>query len=130
MSRGYGRHVRRARRSWRIPLAVALVALPLAGLSLLAADDADGPLPADRAAVVQPRATPASPAAVRSLGGTTDAARVADAARALGLVAVLLAVAGVAVLAAGGRTAPATVRAGRPVRGIRPTGRAPPLLPR
>jgi hypothetical protein len=121
---------RRPRPSWRVALAVALVALPLAGLSLLATDGADQPPPVDHAAAIQPLAPPASPAAVRPPGATTDAARVAAAARALGLVALLLAVAGVAVLAAGGRLVPATVRPVRPVSVERPTGRGPPLLPR
>jgi hypothetical protein len=94
---------------------VALVALPLAGLSLLATDGADQPPPVDHAAAIQPLAPPASPAAVRPPGATTDAARVAAAARALGLVALLLAVAGV------GRRPPGVER---------PTGRGPPLLPR
>jgi hypothetical protein len=45
MRPGYGRAVPRARPSWRIALALALVALPLAGLALLAAARGDGPPP-------------------------------------------------------------------------------------
>jgi hypothetical protein len=127
---GYGRAVRRARPSWRIPLAVALVALPLAGLSLLA-ERADGPLSAGRDAVLQPLTTPGSPApAVRPSGSTTDPARVTASARAIGLVAVLLAAAGTAAVAAGGRPLPVPLAAGRPGRGAHLAGRSPPLLPR
>jgi hypothetical protein len=131
MRPGYGRGVRRARLVWRIPLAVALVALPLAGLYLLGSDRGGDPASAGDAAVLQPATASESPAeALLPSGGTTDPARLAAATRVLGLVAVLVAMAGVAVVAAGRCALPVTAHAGRPGRRARPAGRGPPLLPR
>jgi hypothetical protein len=130
MTPGYGRRVRRAR-LWRIPLAVALVALPLAGLSLLASDRGSDPASTGDAGVLQPVTASELPApALLPSGGTTDAARMAAATRLLGLVAVLVAVAGVAVVTADRWAVPARAFAGPSGRRARPAGRGPPLLPR
>jgi hypothetical protein len=94
---------------------VALVALPLAGLSLLGGDRTDGPpSAAGDAALVQ----------------RTDPARTSSATRALGLAAVLVATAGAVVVVTADSALPATVRSGHAGRRGRAAGRGPPLLPR
>jgi hypothetical protein len=124
--------VRRARPSWRTLLAVALGALPLTGLSLVAAGGAAGETPVAPATVVQRVAAPPAPVpAVRPARGTPHPARAAAAARTIGLFAVLLAGAVVVVVATpGGRLLPVPTGVGRPGRRVRAAGRGPPVLPR
>jgi hypothetical protein len=118
--------VRDGRPAVRALLAVALVALPLTGLTL--STTGSSPLPAaPRDAILRLAPGPDEPQAVRSAAGTDAGARGTAGARA-GLLAVLLGAAAVVALRGGTPLLLPAARVLRTGRGVPAAGRGPPLL--